>query len=67
MSPKWFDLRRLLGLSTASTEMSAGAPADDFLENEPVRANMRKHGDDGRIPRPLDHYAYFRSLESRET
>ena len=57
MTPKWFDPRRLL--------TSLRSRAGDFLKNEPVRAEMRKNGDDCMMPRPIEHYAYFQAPEGR--
>lgn len=65
MPLKWFDLCRLLRISPQAAEGAIEALGDDFLKNEPVRASMRENGDNGRMPRPIDHYAYFRSPDMR--
>jgi hypothetical protein len=43
----------LLPLGTAS--------ADEFAKNEEVRRVLRSNGDDTRIPRDIQHFAYFPS------
>jgi regulator of RNase E activity RraB len=40
---------------------------DEFLKNEPVRANLRDNGDNCEAPRPIEHYAYFRTREAQES
>jgi hypothetical protein len=57
MLGKWFDLRRFVGFSPDNV--------DSFLKNEAVRSNLRKHGDNSKTPRAIEHYAYFPTDELR--
>jgi len=51
--------------SPAGQDELQSTPGDDFLKNEPVRADLRRYGDDGKTPRLIDHYAYFPSREGQ--
>lgn len=41
--------------------------ANDLAKNEEVRAVLRKQGDDGKIARSVQHYAYFPSWRAEKS
>ena len=51
-------MRFLRSLLSRLHWLAFGKP-NDFKKNEQVRAVMRGNGDSCRIPRAIDHYAYF--------
>ncbi|MGV3553079.1 ribonuclease E inhibitor RraB [Rhizobium sp.] len=50
-------------LSDAASSTSDNV--DEFLKNEQVRRTLRENGDNGRLPRKVRHFAYFRSANAR--
>jgi hypothetical protein len=56
MSPEHFDPRLFWGLPYAST--------NNYLNNESVRRNLKEHGDNGKLPRPIMYTAFFSEHEA---
>jgi hypothetical protein len=51
-------IKFLLALLSSGASSSSAAAAD-FAKNEEVRSALRQSGDDTRIPRSIQHFAYF--------
>jgi hypothetical protein len=49
----------------ANSAFGFSVPASDFVKNEEVRREMRRHGDDCKAERPIQHYAYFPEVTAR--